>query len=358
MGVEGRNFFSTKEQLVEQRSLAGVEHAPAGQPSALTGFAASSEHHRILFEQAQDAIFVGRPDGTLTAVNPAACALLGYTEQELLTLNARNLVAPEWLDVVESHASRKLDGLEREAIYELVFLDKQGARIPVEVRSTVLTLDGAVIGLHAVIRDMRPHKRAEAALQESERRFQSAFDAPLVGMALSSVDGRVLKANLALCQLLGRDEHELLERRIWDFVPENDRARVLPLRQAMIDGESATYQADMHALHSNGQVIPIRLSGSIVRDSTGVPAYTVAQITGRTGFDLNPEACPLTSRELEVLTMLAHGATNPTIAQQLGIGTDTVHTYSRRAVQRLRARTRTHAVATAVAAGWIEMDAG
>ena len=34
---------------------------------------AQDENFRVLFESASDAIFVGLPDGTLTAVNPAGC---------------------------------------------------------------------------------------------------------------------------------------------------------------------------------------------------------------------------------------------------------------------------------------------
>ena len=94
MGVEGSNVFSTKEQLVEQRSLAGVEHAPAGQPSALTGFAASSEHHRILFEQSQDAILFGRPDGTLDRRQSAACALLLVTQSKSCSRSTRGTSSP------------------------------------------------------------------------------------------------------------------------------------------------------------------------------------------------------------------------------------------------------------------------
>ena len=37
-------------------------------------------------------------------------------QDELLRLNARDLVAPEWLDVVDQHALRKLEGLEREVV--------------------------------------------------------------------------------------------------------------------------------------------------------------------------------------------------------------------------------------------------
>ncbi len=49
-------------------------------------------------------------------------------------------------------------------------------------------------------------------LQESERRFHSAFTHASIGMALLSFDGRILQANDALRELLGVDDAGLLER--------------------------------------------------------------------------------------------------------------------------------------------------
>src|SRR3954452_22325902 len=128
---------------------------------------------QALFERASDAILVALLDGTLTAVNPAACRLVGYTQEELIGMNARNLVAHEWLDVAAQQSTRKIAGIESETIYELAFVDRLGSRIPVEMRSTILELDGEIVGMHAVARDLRERRRANAALTESEQRVQS-----------------------------------------------------------------------------------------------------------------------------------------------------------------------------------------
>jgi len=56
----------------------------------------------------------------------------------------------------------------------------------------------------------------------------------------------------------------------------------------------------------------------------------------------------LTPRERDVLRLLADGLSNELIARELGISARTVRTHVQRAIDRLGATTRTHAVATAL----------
>jgi len=66
-----------------------------------------------------------------------------------------------------------------------------------------------------------------------------------------------------------------------------------------------------------------------------------------------PPDCPLPPGKLEALAAAAHGETVAAAARRLRVSTDTVSSQRQRAVQALGARSITHAVALAVAAGWI-----
>jgi DNA-binding NarL/FixJ family response regulator len=63
------------------------------------------------------------------------------------------------------------------------------------------------------------------------------------------------------------------------------------------------------------------------------------------------EAKELTQRETEVLALLADGLSHQQIGQELSISAETVRTHVRKACERLDARTRTQAVATALRLG-------
>jgi diguanylate cyclase (GGDEF)-like protein/PAS domain S-box-containing protein len=60
-------------------------------------------------------------------------------------------------------------------------------------------------------------------LEASERRFHSAFTHASIGMALMSVEGRILQINAALRSLLGRADERILGHDLRDFVGEADR---------------------------------------------------------------------------------------------------------------------------------------
>ncbi|WP_395400269.1 LuxR C-terminal-related transcriptional regulator [Pseudoduganella sp. UC29_106] len=65
----------------------------------------------------------------------------------------------------------------------------------------------------------------------------------------------------------------------------------------------------------------------------------------------------LTARETDVLTLLAQGSCNKTIAQQLGIGVGTVKTHVRGLMTKLHAKARTHVVVVASESGLIRPQA-
>lgn len=70
------------------------------------------------------------------------------------------------------------------------------------------------------------------------------------------------------------------------------------------------------------------------------------------------EPMPLSARELEVLDLVARGYTNTRIARRLALSPATVRTHVEHILGKLSVRTRTQAVAQAVAQGWISRGPG
>ncbi|MCP2775262.1 PAS domain S-box protein, partial [Salmonella enterica subsp. enterica serovar Typhimurium] len=60
-----------------------------------------------------------------------------------------------------------------------------------------------------IVRDMSGRKLAEHALRESEQRFRGTFDQAAVGIALMDLEGRFLRVNPKLCDILGFRASEL-----------------------------------------------------------------------------------------------------------------------------------------------------
>jgi DNA-binding CsgD family transcriptional regulator len=75
----------------------------------------------------------------------------------------------------------------------------------------------------------------------------------------------------------------------------------------------------------------------------------------RATFD-GSEECALTSRQLEVLTLVALGLSTDRIACELFLTPNTIRKHVRHILDRLCARNRPHAVALAISAGLISID--
>lgn len=67
------------------------------------------------------------------------------------------------------------------------------------------------------------------------------------------------------------------------------------------------------------------------------------------------DAEPLTTRESEVLSLVAEGFSNKQVSASLGISERTVVNHLTAVMTKLRASDRTHAVVTAVRLGWLDL---
>ena len=142
----------------------------------------------------------------------------------------------------------------------------------------VLSPDGAVVGLVALVHDITERRLMETALRESEKRFAGAFEYAPIGIALVAPDGRWIKVNRAICALVGYTEQELLARTFQDITHAEDLATDLAHVRRMLDGEIDTYQIEKRYIHAQGHFVNVLLTVSLVRHHDGRPDYFIAQI--------------------------------------------------------------------------------
>jgi diguanylate cyclase (GGDEF)-like protein/PAS domain S-box-containing protein len=109
-------------------------------------------------------------------------------------------------------------------------------------------------------------ERHVAALRESEERFRSAFD-HAAGMALVATDGRWIKVNRSLCEMVGYSEQELLASNFQAITHEDDLGDMMSQIGKLLEGELSTYQMELRYRHKRGQIVWILLSVTMIRDS-------------------------------------------------------------------------------------------
>lgn len=116
------------------------------------------------------------------------------------------------------------------------------------------------------------------ALRESEERFRGAFEAAAIGLALVGLDGRWLKVNKTLSDIVGYGKDELMEMKFQALTHPDDLKIDLDRAAKLVAGEISTYQLEKRYLHKEGHPIWVMLSVSLVRNAKGEPHYFVSQV--------------------------------------------------------------------------------
>jgi len=164
-------------------------------------------------------------------------------------------------------------------VREWTYVRKDGRRLPVLLSVTALRdEDGNITGFLGIAQDLTARKRAEEALRTSEEQFRNAFEFAGIGMAIVGLDGRWVRVNAALCEIIGYDEPALLQKTFLDITHPDDLDADLDHVRSLLAGEVRFYHMEKRYFHREGRIVWVRLTASIVRDASGTPLHFVSQV--------------------------------------------------------------------------------
>ena len=135
----------------------------------------SEERHRLLLEQAGDAVLVfDVQTGVIIGASRCACEMLGWQEKELVGQRYTVLNSIGERDVIRQVFD---DHLKRGGIAddEILVRHCKGEIIPMHWRSSLVTTESRRY-VQAMIRDLRPRFQAEEALRRSEAQLREIFE--------------------------------------------------------------------------------------------------------------------------------------------------------------------------------------
>ena len=233
-------------------------------------------------------------DGRVTSFNSEAESALGYAAAEVIGIES----AIKWHDpsevVVRTRQINAELGLALkpgfatftariarfgEDTSEWTFVRKDGTRFPVSLNVTALTDEnGEITGYLGVAEDITERRAQQQALITSEETFRLAMENAPTGQALVSPDGRWLKVNGALCELLGYTPDALLKTDFQTITHADDLDADLALVGQVLSGEIGSYTLEKRYIRSDGRIIWGLLSVSLVRKADGTAHYFISQI--------------------------------------------------------------------------------
>jgi len=208
--------------------------------------------------------------------------IFGYRDDELPNTTATwaNLIVPEdrprmdecLKQHYESHGKKPFN-------IDVRYTHKNGSIVWINSTGRVIEWDNDVpvrmVGCHIDISDK---KLTEQTLEISEETFRNAFEYSPIGMVLVSVEGKFLKVNKSVCDMLGYTADELITKTFQEITYPEDLEADLTLLQKTLNKEVSGYQMEKRYIKKDGGLIWALLNVGIVRDKTEAPLYFVSQI--------------------------------------------------------------------------------
>jgi PAS domain S-box-containing protein len=192
--------------------------------------------------------------------------MLGYGRSELLGKTIFDIIPAEDAERLKAQRSDLLmPGRVNRAEWTLI--RKDGTLLAVEVSANILS-DGR---WQAFVRDI-------SELRESEERFRLTIDEAPIGMALIALDGRFVRVNRALCEIVGYSAAELVNRTFHEITHPDDVETDVMLAGRLARGEIPRYQLERRYVRKDASIVDIMLSASILRGPGGAPLYYISQI--------------------------------------------------------------------------------
>jgi PAS domain S-box-containing protein len=148
-------------------------------------------------------------DGRWLKVPATLCGLLGRSEPELLASTFMDVSHPDDVEADWGQCRRLIRGEIKSFELEKRYIRKNGDILWVYLNcSGVYDAAGRLLHFLTYIRDLSDHKRIEEALRRSDEKWRSVIETVPIGIAISTMDGRVLDVNTAAWKILGYEYKE------------------------------------------------------------------------------------------------------------------------------------------------------
>jgi len=224
-----------------------------------------------IVESSEDAIISKNLDGIITSWNLGAEKLFGYTAKEIVGQSINKLISAEYQDEKEQIIQKIYRG-EHIYHYDTKRVTKDGKLIDVSISiSPIKDHTGKIIGASRIARDITERKQTEAALRQSEERWQLAVNGNNDGIWDWNIKTNEVFFSSRWKEMLGYEDHEI-ENTVDEWknrVHPDDLAWVTTAIQDHFAKKSAFYLTEHRVLCKDGSYKWILDRGQALWDDAG-----------------------------------------------------------------------------------------
>ncbi len=258
--MQGTAQDITERQLVEERLRAG------------------EARFRAVVRSATDAIISAEGEGIIADWNPAAEAIFGYAEDEVIG-QPITVLMPErfrerqsrWIERVNADGALALGGHR----LELHGLHKNGTEFPIELSLGSWQSEGRTF-FSAIIRDVTERTAVEEAMRRSEERFRSLVGNSSDVITILEPDGTISYHSPAIERVLSYERNALVGQNIFSLLhPADIPTARQSLAESIASGGGLKSPLEVRVRHADGSWRWIEAIANNLLDDPAVNGFVI-----------------------------------------------------------------------------------
>lgn len=239
----------------------------------------SEARFRAMYEHSAVGMGLMGLDRTLLDVNPALCKIFDRPREELLGQTSALVTHPDDLPRAIQYHQDLMAGKFDHYFDERRYIRKNGEIFWASISmSLVRDENGKPLYLIGMVNDINEAKKSQDILRESETRFKAMYDNAAVGMAMMTLDRRIISVNQASTRMTGYSIEELVNTDPGRLSHPDDLMIGMDQYREMVAGRLSGFQMVKRFIRKDGKMFWGRVTYSIVPKLDGSPEYLVGLI--------------------------------------------------------------------------------
>jgi PAS domain S-box-containing protein len=141
----------------------------------------SEERYRSLFDRSLDLVYINDLEGHFIDANAATLNRLGYTKEDIHTLNFASLVSEDQLPLaIKTLQENRETGIQKN-LMEFRILRKDGTSVYVETQGSVILSNGKPMAIQSIGRDITERRQAEEKLKRNIQLLKDTGETAKIG---------------------------------------------------------------------------------------------------------------------------------------------------------------------------------
>lgn len=236
------------------------------------------ERYRSLFNNSIDGILLATSGGDVLEANPAACRILGMTEEEVCGRSRQDIV-----DMTDQRATALLDERAHtgKARGEVMFIRKDGSRVPCDISSSLFADKGGNHRACIIFRDASERKRTEEYLVRTSDEIRDLYDNAPCGYHSLNDHGVFVLINDTELNWLGYRSHEVIGKMSFSDILADGSKGVFEETFSRLKREGQVKGVELELVRKDGSRMSVMVNAVAIRDGDGNYAMCRA-----TAFDI------------------------------------------------------------------------